>query len=89
MGVAVGERYTRGGAHLRGAVGSACRPVESDPDGRDQHRLEAALVFNELFFPSFEPLVGTLLAFATYAVGFVARPLGGIVFGHYGGQGRA
>jgi metabolite-proton symporter len=44
----------------------------------------AALVFNELFFPGFEPLVGTLLAFATYAVGFVARPLGGVVFGHYG-----
>ena len=44
----------------------------------------AALVFNKLFFPSFEPLVGTLLAFATYAVGFIARPLGGMVFGHYG-----
>jgi len=44
----------------------------------------AALVFNKLFFPSFDPLIGTLLAFATYAVGFVARPLGGIVFGHYG-----
>jgi len=44
----------------------------------------AALVFNKVFFPGFEPLVGTLLAFATYAVGFVARPLGGVVFGHYG-----
>ncbi|MGN6058586.1 MAG: MFS transporter [Sphingomicrobium sp.] len=44
----------------------------------------AALVFNKLFFPSFDPLVGTLLAFATYAVGFVARPLGGVVFGHFG-----
>ncbi len=44
----------------------------------------AALVFNKLFFPSFDPFVGTLLAFATYAVGFVARPLGGIVFGHFG-----
>ena len=44
----------------------------------------AALVFNQLFFPSFEPLVGTLLAFTTYAVGFVARPLGGLIFGHYG-----
>ena len=44
----------------------------------------AALVFNKLFFPSFEPLVGTMLAFTTYAVGFVARPLGGVVFGHYG-----
>jgi metabolite-proton symporter len=44
----------------------------------------AALVFNKLFFPSFEPLVGTLLAFATYAVGFIARPVGGVIFGHYG-----
>jgi metabolite-proton symporter len=44
----------------------------------------AALVFNKLFFPSFEPLVGTLLAFTTYAVGFIARPLGGVIFGHYG-----
>jgi metabolite-proton symporter len=44
----------------------------------------AALVFNQIFFPSFDPLVGTLLAFTTYAVGFVARPLGGVVFGHYG-----
>jgi MHS family shikimate/dehydroshikimate transporter-like MFS transporter len=44
----------------------------------------AALVFNRLFFPSFDPLVGTLLAFATFAVGFVARPLGGMVFGHFG-----
>jgi metabolite-proton symporter len=44
----------------------------------------AALVFNQLFFPTFEPLVGTLLAFTTYAVGFVARPVGGLVFGHYG-----
>jgi MHS family shikimate/dehydroshikimate transporter-like MFS transporter len=44
----------------------------------------AALVFNELFFPTFDPLVGTLLAFSTFAVGFLARPLGGIVFGHFG-----
>ena len=44
----------------------------------------AALVFNKLFFPEFDPLVGTLLAFATFAVGFVARPVGGVVFGHYG-----
>jgi metabolite-proton symporter len=44
----------------------------------------AALVFNKLFFPEFDPLVGTLLAFATFAVGFIARPLGGVVFGHFG-----
>ncbi len=44
----------------------------------------AALVFNTVFFPTFEPAVGTLLAFTTYAVGFVARPLGGVIFGHFG-----
>ncbi len=44
----------------------------------------AALVFNKLFFPSFAPATGTLAAFGTYAVGFAARPLGGIVFGHFG-----
>ncbi|MFH0241321.1 MFS transporter [Streptomyces sp. HK10] len=44
----------------------------------------AALVFDKLFFPESDPLVGTLLAFLTYAVGFVARPVGALVFGHYG-----
>ena len=44
----------------------------------------AALVFNRLFFPNSDPLMGTLLAFGTYAVGFVARPIGGIIIGHYG-----
>ncbi|GHH63419.1 MFS transporter [Lentzea cavernae] len=44
----------------------------------------AALVFNKLFFPTADPLNGTLLAFTTYAIGFLARPLGGVVFGHFG-----
>ena len=44
----------------------------------------AALVFNKLFFPDADPLTGTLLAFATSATGFVARPIGGVIFGHYG-----
>ncbi|WP_438295152.1 MFS transporter [Streptomyces sp. HUAS TT7] len=44
----------------------------------------AALVFNKLFFPESAPLVGTLLSFLTYAVGFAARPLGALVFGHFG-----
>src|SRR5471032_2371465 len=44
----------------------------------------AVLFFGQLFFPSADPLVSTLAAFATYAVGFLARPLGGIVFGHIG-----
>jgi metabolite-proton symporter len=42
------------------------------------------LVFAKLFFPRSEPLVGTLEAFAVYAVGFVARPVGAAIFGHYG-----
>jgi MFS transporter, MHS family, shikimate and dehydroshikimate transport protein len=44
----------------------------------------AALVFNQLFFPQADPLLGTLLAFGTSATGFLARPLGAIVAGHYG-----
>ena len=44
----------------------------------------AALVFGALFFPESDPVTGTLLAFGTYALGFVARPLGGVVFGHFG-----
>ena len=42
------------------------------------------LVFGKLFFPKSDPLVGTLQAFAIYAVGFVARPIGAAIFGHYG-----
>ncbi|MGN6319531.1 shikimate transporter [Trinickia sp.] len=44
----------------------------------------AALVFNAAFFPKVSPTMGTLAAFATFGVGFLFRPLGGIVFGHYG-----
>lgn len=46
--------------------------------------IAAALVFNELFFPKTLPWVGTLLSFATFGVGFLARPVGGIVFGYIG-----
>ncbi len=44
----------------------------------------AALVFAPLYFPSVDPVAGTLLAFSTFAVGFGARPIGGIVLGHFG-----
>ncbi len=44
----------------------------------------AALVFGTLFFPDLDPLVGTLAAFATFGVGFVARPVGAVAFGHFG-----
>ena len=42
------------------------------------------LVFAKLYFPNSEPLVGTLQAFLVYAVGFVARPVGALIFGHFG-----
>jgi MHS family shikimate/dehydroshikimate transporter-like MFS transporter len=44
----------------------------------------AALVFNRLFFPNVDPFTGTLSAFGTFAVGFIARPFGGLIFGHFG-----
>jgi MHS family shikimate/dehydroshikimate transporter-like MFS transporter len=44
----------------------------------------AALVFNKAFFPTFDPLAGTLASLGSYAVGFLARPLGGALFGHFG-----
>src|SRR5580693_1338625 len=43
-----------------------------------------ALVFNMLFFPLSDPALGTIAAFGTYAVGFLARPLGAAIFGHFG-----
>src|ERR1700757_1130822 len=44
----------------------------------------AALIFPQLFFPEVDKFTGQLLAFGTFTVGFVARPLGGIFFGHFG-----
>ncbi len=44
----------------------------------------AALIFNRLFFPSFDPLAGVILAFSTYAVGYLSRPFGGVIFGRLG-----
>ena len=44
----------------------------------------AALVFPQLFFPGSSPLIGTLAAFSTFAVGFIARPIGGLIWGHFG-----
>src|SRR5271168_5295103 len=46
--------------------------------------MASALVFGPLFFPSYDPTVGTLASFATFAVGFLARPFGGLFFGHFG-----
>lgn len=46
--------------------------------------ITAALVFNREFFPQVSPAMGTLAAFATFGVGFLFRPLGGVIFGHFG-----
>src|SRR5438309_3399533 len=46
--------------------------------------IAAALVFPRLFFPEFDPFVGRILAFGTFTVGFIARPLGGVIFGYLG-----
>lgn len=48
------------------------------------YAIAAATVFNVVFFPADDPVVGTLLAFGSFATGFLARPLGGILFGHFG-----
>ncbi|WP_449433088.1 MFS transporter [Pseudomonas putida] len=44
----------------------------------------AGIVFNQLYFPSDDPLISTLLAYGTFAVGFLSRPIGGVIFGHFG-----
>ena len=44
----------------------------------------SALVFNKIFFPCFDPIVGTMLAFGTFASAYVARMVGAIIFGHFG-----
>lgn len=44
----------------------------------------AGIVFNKLYFPTTDPFIGTILAYSTFAIGYLARPLGGFIFGHYG-----
>lgn len=46
--------------------------------------IAAALVFNKVFFPEFDPLIGTLLSLSTFAVAFISRPIGGVICGHFG-----
>lgn len=64
---------------VAGAVGTAIEWYDFFIYG-----LIAPLVFDQLFFPKFDQLTATLAVFATFAVGFLARPLGGVVFGHFG-----
>jgi MFS family permease len=48
------------------------------------YTIATGLVFAKLFFPESDPLTGTLQAFGVYAVGFISRPIGAVIFGHYG-----
>src|SRR5260370_28701075 len=74
----VREKSSLGRVMLASAVGSALEWYDFFIYGT-----AAALVFNELFFPKLDPRIGTLAAFATFGVGFFARPFGGLVFGHF------
>ena len=85
------ENLERLGGEERGARSSIRRVAISSfvgtaLEGYDflLYATAAALVFNQLFFPLEDPLIGILLAFSTFAVGFFARPVGGILAGHYG-----
>ncbi len=64
---------------LASAIGTAIEYFDFNLYG-----IATALVFNKIFFPSFDPLVGTLAAFSTFFLGYCARPLGGVLFGHFG-----
>ena len=44
----------------------------------------AGIVFNKLYFPTDDPYMGTILAYSTFAIGYLARPFGGFLFGHFG-----
>ena len=70
---------TLGHVLLASAVGSALEWYDFFIYGT-----ASALVFGELFFPKYDVTIGTLAAYATFAVGFIARPFGGLFFGHFG-----
>jgi MHS family shikimate/dehydroshikimate transporter-like MFS transporter len=78
-GAAGRQQSSLGRVMLASAIGSALEWYDFFIYGT-----AAALVFNELFFPKLDPRIGTLAAFATFGVGFFARPFGGLVFGHFG-----
>src|SRR5215470_18047371 len=76
---AAGKRTSTGRHAVASAVGTTLEWYDFTV-----YNTLAALIFNRLFFPSFDPLTGTILAFSTYAVGYISRPFGGVVFGHLG-----
>ena len=78
-GEAIGERSSTAKVAIASWIGNSIEYYDFAVYGT-----AAALVFNKLFFPSLSPIIGTLAAFATFGVGFIARPLGGAFFGNLG-----
>src|SRR5437762_2398963 len=81
---AVGLSDAEHGAQLRRAVVASTVGTVIEAYDFLLYGQVAGLVFAKLYFPGSDPLVGILQAFAIYAVGFVARPVGAALFGHYG-----
>ena len=71
-------------AHLRRAVVAGTVGTTIEWYDFLLYSVVTGLVFGKLFFPKSDPLVGVLEAFAIYTVGFIARPIGAAIFGHYG-----
>lgn len=71
-------------SHIRTVVASSVVGTTVEWFDFFAYSTAAALILNGLFFPDYDPLVGTILAFGGIAVGYFGRPLGSIVFGHFG-----
>jgi len=78
-GESVGQAVSPGKVALASAIGATIEWYDFFIFGT-----AAGLIFNQLFFTSLDPITGTLVAYLTFAVGFVARPVGSVIFGHYG-----
>jgi metabolite-proton symporter len=79
-----GLSHSEHGAQLRKAVIAATVGTTIEWYDFFIYGTAAGLVFPKLFFPNSNPLTGTLLAFSTYFIGFIGRPIGAAIFGHYG-----
>ncbi len=80
----VRSRHDAGPAHIREIAASSLIGTVVEWYDFFLYGTMAALVFNREFFPVVSPLLGTMIAFTTFAAGFVTRPLGGVLFGHFG-----
>ena len=84
LGAASADRQAAGGSSTRRVAAASLAGTTLEFYDHFIYGSAAALVFPKLFFPQSEPLVATLLSFASYGVAFAARPLGAAIFGHFG-----